>query len=108
MLRCSLFRADWYPFSGLVSENRGLQASGAPIAGNCTAASNGADGMIAMATAAAAAVKASSYTQVRLSLGVETSCFAKTDGVRQLRHDFGTISAHFSHAQCRPNTPSVT
>ena len=52
-------------------------ASGLPIAGNCTAPN--ADGMIAKATAAATAVKASSYKPARLSLGVETSCFPKTD-----------------------------
>ena len=64
-------------------------ASGSPIAGNqsgCEARAkddgmHGAmiDGMIGKALPSAMAVHASSYKPARLSIGVETSCFAKGD-----------------------------
>ena len=56
-------------------------SSGSPIAGNqsgCEARAND-DGMIGKAVPSAMAVHASSYKPARLSLGVETSCFAKGD-----------------------------
>ena len=48
-------------------------SDGSPIAGNCSAVSNG-DGMITKALSAATAVKQSPYKACRLALGVETSC----------------------------------
>eukprot|EP01044_Picomonas_judraskeda_P007262 COSAG03_NODE_771_length_5926_cov_15.851210_4_plen_122_part_00 len=56
-------------------------SSGSPIAGNqsgCEARAND-DGMIGKAVLSAMAVHASSYKPTRLSLGIETSCFAKGD-----------------------------
>ena len=63
--------------------------NGSPIAGNQTGCKAvyemqrqqgwQGDGMIAKASAAARAVKASRYKQARLALGVETSCFSPSD-----------------------------
>lgn len=47
--------------------------------GNCTASKANADGMISKAAGFATAVKASSNKNARLSLGVEVSCFSRSD-----------------------------
>jgi hypothetical protein len=58
-----------------------LNGNPSPIPGNLSGCKARAtdDGMIGKAMSAARAVRASSYKPARLSLGVETSCFARSD-----------------------------